>query len=523
MSTKLSELGKGSGEKGNFDNPLVGDKNFEHMIRGEMTEKEFEQEVSGKGSVIQNDVKLLNQQGSLPKDSTDISDNHVEYVAEVENEPVKEQVKSEREVLNKTVNPESERNKTIKAYTDDIKKGTYNEKDHGDRMIIDVMSAVEEKRKEAVLKGFNDRGLKLYSDYPIMPIDKEILDGMEVKQIFTEIVKHKTSGETIRVNKIKTGLSAKEKRKLLTMKKVDKEKSKAFSKVVLPYCGLVAIFNSASIRETINLIVEEGTNPVLAKIEQFKEIFRRMVSANLPIKTHQELMDRVTIFDEEIIEFGIFNASNPEENVYPIPCDKCKTTITHTQRNEALLTGFNEAFVTRVKSLLLDPQNTDVIEDSPAYEIYELRIEIENIGEIVMYLSIPTIGKMTRRLNPEMYEQKITDKKLLAIFQYIHFIDKVIIPIDDEVSIELETDSKDDFKELLEFLSESLDMEHLELIAKKVEEMREEYTYKIGFREVKCPQCGKYTKFAEVDMQNLFLLELQQKIGNDSQEVTTTL
>ena len=316
----------------------------------------------------------------------------------------------------------------------------------------------------------------------------------------------------------------------LTLKKVRKQKKKSIykklkneridklttSQVVLPQSGYWAVIQGLTGYELRNLENPEGLDFYTREKYKYELIYKKIINTSIGHMTFEEFLDNTSIIDEPILFFGLFNATYPNVNKYPIPCTNKNCSQKYfvlEKHTEDLLLDVPEDTQDIIIDIVNNPQTKEIYYDDSLVKQTE-RFILDS-GRIIVDCSIPTISEYLERLGNKI---KSTDSnKYKNIIAYIVYVNTLHIYDDsdgEEGYIEFDTNDKDDILIILEELS--LLAEHeLEKLEKAIDNMQDKYILQFGVENVTCPHCKTRQEKTTINFADmLFINRQQEKVTN---------
>ena len=347
-----------------------------------------------------------------------------------------------------------------------------------------------------------------------------IIDKTKMGQVidFTEEERAKLQKvKTIKLKEVETielqSLKTKKAKVGVADKILQKRNSVRNTTVVLPVSGFTAVMKGCSTFELMGL-VNNGNVDVMSLVSKWTLVHSKIESTSIGKLSFNNFLNSVSSMEYDMLVYGILCATFPDEDVFPLNCPKCRTSIEHKYSVRSLLRAeeMSPELAEKVKevadasytenkakecfdnSLL----NTELTIKLPISE-FVCTLGVQNAYSFI-YDSVNAIDKMD-----EKYQQAII---LTSAMPTIY----VPNPDDDGASYLEITDTEDKIK-----LVYSLEARDISILTNKISKITEGMQFKFGLMDINCPnvKCKHHVNSVEVELETILFHKYQQAMNTN--------
>jgi hypothetical protein len=208
--------------------------------------------------------------------------------------------------------------------------------------------------------------------------------------------------------------------------------------------------------------------------------------------------------------YGLLCSTYPDDDTIPLNCDKCKKSFEHKYSVRSLIRA--EAMEERLQDTIMNIVDNSVSENG-AKEVHDnalistiKRVVLPNSGviaEIYVQSAYDLINKSIKDLTDN------TDQKYAQTAVISTLINKFYIPDPDDEGSYFEIESGADISKTIYTLNEV----DVLIIRKLGEELLENMAISYGLMNVRCPHCGNYIPFIEMELENILFYRYRQALS----------
>lgn len=279
--------------------------------------------------------------------------------------------------------------------------------------------------------------------------------------------------------------------------------------IVLPISGYTAEVKGCSAYELISLI-DGNDNALLNAQNKWSLIHNKLENTSLGKMDFNEFLINTASNDYNTFIYGLLCSTYPDDDTIPLTCDKCKKSFDHKYsvksliRAEAMSEKLQDTFMTIVDNSVSEESAKKVHDE--ALISYVKRVKLphsEIIAEIYVQSAYDLINKSIKDLTDN------TDEKYSQTAVLATLINKFYVPDPDEPGTYFEVESGIDISKTLYTLNEV----DILVIRKLGEDLLDDMSVSYGLMDVKCPHCGKYTPFIELELENILFYRYRQALN----------
>lgn len=283
--------------------------------------------------------------------------------------------------------------------------------------------------------------------------------------------------------------------------------------VVLPISGLTIVMKGCSTFELMGLI-NSNTADVMALVSKWTLIHSKIESTSIGKLSFNSFLNSVSSMEYDMLVYGILCATFPDEDVFPLNCPKCRTSIEHKYTMRSLLRAeeMSEQLAEKVKEVADASYTENMAKECFDNSILNTEIAIRlPISEFVcnlgvqnaysfIYDSVNAIDKMD-----EKYQQAII---------LTSAIPSIFVPNpDDDGETYLEINDVEDKIKLVY----SLEAKDISILSNKIGKLTEGMQFKFGLMDINCPnaKCKNHVNSVEVDLETILFHKYQQAMNTN--------
>jgi hypothetical protein len=308
--------------------------------------------------------------------------------------------------------------------------------------------------------------------------------------------------KSIKTKKAKTGIADRILEKRNTIKNTT---------VVLPISGLTMVMKGCSTFELMGLINSQEVN-VMSLVAKWTLIHSKVENTSIGKMDFNTFLNNVASLEYDILVYGILCATFPDEDVFPLNCPMCKTSIEHKYNMRSLLRAeeMSEKLAGLVKHVAdhsyTEEQakecfETSVLNTEKSIQLpdseFICTIGVQNAYSFI-YDSVNAIDKLD-----EKYNQATIIASAVA---------RIFVPNPDdggESYLEIE-DTEDKIK-----LIYSLHATDLSILSTKIGEITDGLEFKFGLMDITCTnmKCKHHVNSIEVELDTILFHKYQQAMN----------
>lgn len=279
--------------------------------------------------------------------------------------------------------------------------------------------------------------------------------------------------------------------------------------IVLPISGYTAEIKGCSAYELISLI-DDNDNALLNAQNKWSLIHNKLENTSLGKMDFNEFLVNTAASDYNTFIYGLLCSTYPDDDTIPLTCEKCQKSFDHKYsvrsliRAEAMSDKLKDTFMNIVDSSVSEESAKKTHEDSLISVVKRIRLPHSGIiAEIYVQSAYDLINKSIKSLT-ENKDEKYAQTAVLSTL-----INNFYVPDPDEPGSYFEIDSAEDISKTLYTLNE-VDV----LVIRKIgEELMNDMSISYGLMDIKCPHCGKYTPFIEMELENILFYRYRQALN----------
>ena len=308
--------------------------------------------------------------------------------------------------------------------------------------------------------------------------------------------------KSIKTKKAKTGIADRILQKRNTVRNTT---------VVLPISGLTMVMKGCSTFELMGLISGDQVN-VMTLVSKWTLIHSKIESTSIGKMDFNTFLNNVASLEYDILVYGILCATFPDEDVFPLTCPLCRSSIEHKYEMRSLLRAeeMSEKLIDLVKytadhshteemakecfeNSLLNTEKSIQLPDSE----FICTIGVQNAYSFI-YDSVNAIDRLD-----EKYNQATIIASAVA---------RIFVPNpDDDGATYLEIDDTEDVIKLIY----SLNAKDISILSTKIGEITEGLEFKFGLMDINCPnmKCKHRVNSVEVELDTILFHKYQQAMN----------
>lgn len=279
--------------------------------------------------------------------------------------------------------------------------------------------------------------------------------------------------------------------------------------IVLPISGYTAEMRGCSAYELISLI-DDNDNALLNAQNKWSLIHSKLENTSLGKMDFNEFLVNTAASDYNTFIYGLLCSTYPDDDEIPLTCDKCKKSFNHKYSVRSLIRA--EAMSDKLKDTFMNIVDNSVTEESAkqvhdeSLVSYVKRVKLPHSGiiaEIYVQSAYDLINKSIKNLSDNK-DEKYAQTAVLSTL-----INNFYVPDPDEPGSYFEVDSAADIAKTIYTLNEV----DVLVIRKFGEEIMSDMSISYGLMDIKCPHCGKYTPFIEMELENILFYRYRQALN----------
>ena len=312
--------------------------------------------------------------------------------------------------------------------------------------------------------------------------------------------------ETVSLDTIKT-----KKPKKKDIEKIIKRVSNiTTTNIVLPISGYTAEMKGCSAYELISLM-DDNENALLNAQNKWSLIHSKIENTSIGNLDFTDFLLNTAANDYNTFIYGLLCSTYPDDDKLPLTCTKCKKTFDHPYsvksliRAEAMSERLQETFMNIVDSSVSEQTAKKAHDEALISQVK--RVKLPNSGiiaEVYVQSAYDLINKSIKELTENNTDEKFAQTAVLATL-----INAFYVPDPDEPGTYFEMTSSMDISKTIYALNE-VDV----LIIRKIgDELMDDMSVSYGLMNIKCPHCGDYTPFIEMDLENILFQRYRQALN----------
>lgn len=411
-------------------------------------------------------------------------------------------------------NPQNVMHSEVDAQDQPVEESTKEKPELHNDVGTDVNKFLNRRAKSSMGATGKDSSIQIQKSNDV----KDIITRVEARNP-TSPVEPKAGFGNIKVAKITDPSKKKDRYNRRKQKTIDRFTS---SQVVAAQSGYWAIVSGLTTAETMNIQEPIGNDTYTQRRNMYMEIWKKIVNTSAGTLSFEDFLRYTTMADEQTLFFGLFNATHPNENVYPVPCNsvKCKgKPFNVSKKNDELIMEIADETVDRVIDIVNNPRSREVYFLNNDFTRKADRCVFKN-GELIIDTCVPTLEHFLEKLANRVDSSLATEYR--NVISLVPFISRVLIfdDFDSEEEpqyIEFRPENAEDAPIILSEIASLNDVEFATL-AETVEKDQEKYIIKFGIKECTCPECGKKYTDVPVKFDDMLFIKLQQTMMEKTNE-----
>ncbi len=305
---------------------------------------------------------------------------------------------------------------------------------------------------------------------------------------------------SVKINK----MSDRDRKKRLKEVREMRKKFGMTTQTVLPLSAYAPIIGKASSMEIAQLRASsEDEYTYTHRLLSF--IYSKMESTNVGKISFNDMLNMTSIYEEDILFYGLFNSTYPDENSYPLRCKKCSNDYEEVIPNQSLI-----AIKEDRRDQLFDLEAIRTAGYSTAKEIFENSI-VGNIDRIklpsgdIIDVRHPSLFDKLERVMKNL-DATIVEKKAEAASIAV-YVDRVLIadPDSDEYLV------VDDVHDIIDELYE-MDDDDFYVLMKFIEEKAIDSVINFAIPKHSCPHCGNTVEETALSVRDLLFIQRAHRL-----------
>ena len=293
----------------------------------------------------------------------------------------------------------------------------------------------------------------------------------------------------------------------------------ATSQIVAVQSGYWAILAGMTGSEIRMLRSPQGSDEYTRFRNRMEIYYKKMISNSAGIKSFEEFLENTSMLDIDIFDWGLFNATYPNVNKYPLPCTNrgCVLNADPDDRKpfvvsantEALLVPPNSATEERIVGIVNDVDSKEKFYDESLLKVNK-EFTLDE-GYVKLYTHMPSLADFLDTIS-ESKSGKF-QREYPHLIGYLPFIS--IMHIYDDVEdayIEFSPTDKEDLEIIFETM-DTLSEEDLSIIEKEMTDKQELYKVDFAIQDVTCPRCK--TQYEEIPINFTSMLFMMDEVKEE--------
>jgi len=279
--------------------------------------------------------------------------------------------------------------------------------------------------------------------------------------------------------------------------------------IVLPISGYTAEMRGCSAYELISLI-DTNDNALLNAQSKWSLIHNKLENTSIGKMDFNEFLMNTAASDYNTFIYGLLCSTYPDDDTMPLTCDKCGRGFDHKYSVKSLIRA--EAMGEKLQDTVMNIVDNSVGEESAkrvhdeALVSFVKRVKLPNSGiiaEIYVQSAYDLINKSIKDLTDNT-DEKYTQTAVLSTL-----INKFYIPDPEEEGTYFEIDSGLEISKTIYTLNEV----DVLVIRKLGEDLLNDMSISYGLMDVKCPHCGAYKPFIEMELETILFYRYRQALN----------
>lgn len=210
--------------------------------------------------------------------------------------------------------------------------------------------------------------------------------------------------------------------------------------------------------------------------------------------------------------YGLLCSTYPDDDKIPLKCTKCQKNFDHPYsvksliRAESMSERLQETFMNIVDNSVSDQGAKKVHEEALISQVKRIRLPHSNIiAEIYVQSAYDLINKSIKDLTENNTDEKLAQTSILATL-----VNAFYVPDPDEPGTYFEVTTGADIAKTIYTALNEVD---IMVIRKIADELMDDMIISYGLMNIKCPHCGDYTPFIEMDLENILFHQYRQGLN----------
>ena len=308
--------------------------------------------------------------------------------------------------------------------------------------------------------------------------------------------------QTIKTKKAKNGIAD---------RILEKRNSVRNTTVVLPISGLTMVMKGCSTFELMGLITGDNVN-VMTLVAKWTLIHSKIESTSIGKMDFNTFLNNVASMEYDILVYGILCATFPDEDVFPLTCPICKSSIEHKYQIRSLLRA--EEMSDKLKEKFKEVADASYTEEMAKKCFEESILNTETTIKLPDSEFICTIG--VQNAYSFIYDSVNAIDKLDAKYNQATIISSAIPRIyvpnpDDNGASYLEIDDTEDKIKLIY----SLNATDISILSNKIGDLTEGMQFTFGLMDINCSnmKCKHHVNSIEVELDTILFHKYQQAMS----------
>lgn len=249
----------------------------------------------------------------------------------------------------------------------------------------------------------------------------------------------------------------------------------------------------------------------------YQIIHEKMETCSIGNMDYDTFLKSTALSELDILLYGIFCSSFPEQNQFPMECTnpKCKHSWDFTYKNSDYLyidENDKSKAAESVRKLIVDQtiSSEEMFNNSNTNTL--IRVKLKNSGMIVQ-LRHPTLYNQLHDVIKQITEQDVENASEVTLNR-MPYVDSILVPVDEEDP----SQGYYSFDELFKKISLLTDLDEeddAKLETEISEGILEKYPVSFRMKGIVCPMCGKKHDDQAVDFrQLLFMIHRIRSVSN---------
>lgn len=283
--------------------------------------------------------------------------------------------------------------------------------------------------------------------------------------------------------------------------------------ICLPMSGYTANIRGCTAYELMGL-VSSGENALLDTQSKWSLIHSKIESTSIGDMDFNEFLFNTAASDYNNFIYGILCATYPDDDTIPMPCSNkdCGATHEHSYsprqllRAERMSDALKEEFGKIIDASVSKETAMMVHENAPVKCVKSVKLPISGI---IVEVQVQSAYDLINNSLSSFTNINAADKKYQSATIIATLIKRVLVPDPENPEEMYEfTDSLDIAKIVYELRERDI-----LIITKMQQQMVGDLTIEYGFSKIKCPKCGKFREYMDVDPEQLLFQRYRQELS----------